>query len=131
MADAIKRYLVQRKGEQFTVDVPEAWKVTYGPLSPGSAGYNDPDKGYVLRFYETKDKQRAVFMGVTEFRDLSIPIVTYGKGAVIPNATYGDPNQGGPVVPEAQLQEHLQLKEHLKYKIINVNKAAVDDGLEF
>lgn len=69
-------YFVRRANnkEQY-ITVPAAWKVTFGPLAPGSKTFHDyAAKGWTLRFYEAKDKQRAVFTDVFEFRDMSIQI---------------------------------------------------------
>lgn len=58
------------------VTVPDTWKVTFGPLVPGSKGIEGMNgrAGICLRFYEDKDKQRAVFTDVKSFRDTSIAI---------------------------------------------------------
>ena len=60
-------------GARKRVTVPADWRVTYGPLTPGVKGgsYGDGE-GAVLRMYESKDKQRAMFRKVTSFIDLSI-----------------------------------------------------------
>lgn len=67
-------YLLQMQdGTQKKVTVPEDWKVTFGPLTPGGKG--EPSHGAkALRFWTGKDKQRAVFTNVESFRDMSIPI---------------------------------------------------------
>lgn len=66
----IKTYLVKTSREELQIDIPENWKVTYGPISPGKGSYG----GYALRIYESDTKQRAIFTDVTSFRDLSIPV---------------------------------------------------------
>lgn len=69
-----RTYLVEQRGNvQRRVTVPEDWKVTFGPLAPGSKHMNGQEK-LCLRMYETKEKQRAVFTDVVSFRDLSIPV---------------------------------------------------------
>lgn len=73
MAEGTRTYLVERKHEKLRVTVPADWKVTFGPVQPGREGYGG-DRGYALRFYETKEKQRAVFTDVVSFRDLSLPV---------------------------------------------------------
>jgi len=66
-----KTYIIETKGGMLRkVTVPEAWKVTFGPLMPGTRG----DQALALRFYEAGDKQRAVFVDVKSFRDASIPV---------------------------------------------------------
>lgn len=68
-----KTYLVERSKETLLVTVPADWKVTFGPLfTPSKGGYGGPAN--CLRFYESKDKQRAIFVDVTGFRDTSIPV---------------------------------------------------------
>lgn len=75
---ATKTYLVERHNEVLKVTVPEDWKVTFGPLfTPSKGGYGGPAN--CIRFYETKEKQRAIFMNVTGFRDLSIPVMKQVK----------------------------------------------------
>jgi len=65
------------------IEIPGDWKMTFGPWAPRSGGagpkaftqavvQNQP--GWILRVYETKEKQRAVFTNVESFRDLSIPV---------------------------------------------------------
>lgn len=66
-------YLVVTTQGKKKVTVPSSWKVTYGPVSPGSK-YGGGDN--VLRFYEAENKQRALFTNVREFRDLSIEVVS-------------------------------------------------------
>lgn len=83
MTDAVEKttYLLEMKdGQKKKVTVPTSWKVTFGPVAPGSkeAGYNG-HSGLCLRFYEGADagkgKQHAVFVGVESFRDTSIEIL--------------------------------------------------------
>lgn len=73
MADD-KTYILELKnGQQRRVTVPANWKVTFGPLIPGERGGGNGC--LALRFYETKDKQRAIFTDVKSFRDSEIPIL--------------------------------------------------------
>ncbi len=61
--------------------VPEGWKITFSPWSNqggntksyGQTGVQN-SVGWMLRLYETKERQRAVFTNVVQFRDLSLPI---------------------------------------------------------
>lgn len=66
-------YLIEKNNETIKVKVPSSWKVTFGPFTPGSKGYDSGKP--CLRFYEANDKQRAVFTDVRSFRDLSIELV--------------------------------------------------------
>lgn len=70
----IKTYLLTlSNSEALQIEIPDDWKVTYGPVTPGGKGsYGAPD--YALRIYESETKQRAIFTGVKSFRDLSIPV---------------------------------------------------------
>jgi hypothetical protein len=69
-----KEYLVERKSGKFIVEVPDDWKVTFGAMAPGGKNPYSGHGGWTLRFYETKEKQRAVFTDVVSFRDLSLPV---------------------------------------------------------
>jgi hypothetical protein len=64
--------LVQRdRGGDFTMEVPAAWKITFGAVNPGA-----PPHGrdlHCLRVWEG-EKLRAVFCDVRGFRDLGIPL---------------------------------------------------------
>jgi len=71
-----KTYLIEfANGRRQKVTVPEDWKVTFGPAA---AGVNKERNGYkmplAIRFYESKEKQRAIFTDVVSFRDMSISI---------------------------------------------------------
>lgn len=63
-------YLITTEDGVYRFCCPESWKVTFGPLYPGAQrGWGaDPSGGLYLRFYEAKDKQRAVFANVLSFR---------------------------------------------------------------
>ena len=57
------------------IKIPETWKVTFGAVVPSTpASSYGGEHSWGVRVYETKDKQRAVFAGVKEMRDLSIPM---------------------------------------------------------
>jgi hypothetical protein len=76
--EEIRTYEIRQSSERFRIDIPANWKVTFGPLAPGSKFGSG---GYALRVYESETKQRAVFVGVDSFRDLSIPYRKYVKNA--------------------------------------------------
>lgn len=67
----VKTYLIDTNQGSLQIDIPENWKVTYGPVSPGAKGYGND---LALRIYESDTKQRAIFTGVRSFRDMSIPV---------------------------------------------------------
>lgn len=72
---AEKILLLELKGnKKKKIIIPENWKVTFGPLVPGSKGGYNGHSGLALRIYESPTKQRAVFTDVVSFRDLSIPV---------------------------------------------------------
>jgi hypothetical protein len=54
--------------------VPATWKVSFGAIVPSSKGASNGYGGWGLRVWEATDKQRAVYAGVKEFWDISIPI---------------------------------------------------------
>lgn len=71
-----KTLLVTKKdGSEFQIDIPEEWKVTFGPAAVGMskvmAGERMP---LCLRIYESETLQRAIFTDIVSFRDMSIPI---------------------------------------------------------
>ena len=77
MTQETKTYILEMKDNgQQRVTVPATWKLTFGPICPGSRdGAYNSGGGIALRFYENnKDNQRAVFTGVVSFRDSSIRI---------------------------------------------------------
>lgn len=72
------QYLIEfENGKRRKVTVPASWKVTFGPAVVGAdkvrtgTRYKMP---MAIRFYESKDQQKAIFTDVISFRDLSIPI---------------------------------------------------------
>ena len=72
MATDEKTYILELKnGKLRRIRVPASYKVTFGPLIPGEHHGNGC---LALRFYESKDHQRAIFTDVKSFRDASIPI---------------------------------------------------------
>lgn len=73
--DATIRYLVNRdKGDDFVIEIPACWKLTFGAVNPGAAGGNNGRYDlHCLRAWEG-EKLRAVWGNVQGFRDLSIPM---------------------------------------------------------
>lgn len=68
-------YLVTRKdGRDQKVTVPSSWKVTFGPMYPGSKNFSGENNTPCLRFYESQNKQRMVITGVLSFRDMSVKV---------------------------------------------------------
>ena len=66
-----RELLVKTKSEgELRIRIPATWKVTFGPLS--MKGYSE---GNALRIYESDKQQRACFVDVVSFRDLSIPVL--------------------------------------------------------
>ena len=61
----------------YRIDIPDDWKVTFGPVAIGGGkrgGYDIGGGSMALRLYESEVRQRAIFTGVKSFRDLSIPV---------------------------------------------------------
>lgn len=78
-ADERQTYIVvTKKNGRQRITVPGDWKVTFGPVAPGSkgGGYNG-QTGLCLRFYESDTKQRACFVDVVEFRRVDIAVEQY------------------------------------------------------
>lgn len=76
-ATAMTTYFVKCRNQvEQRVTVPSSWKVTFGPISPGSKNYNENGRGGMcLRFYESANKQRACFTDVESFRDMGINVM--------------------------------------------------------
>lgn len=72
-AEDMTTYILEmRAGNRKKVTVPSSWKVTFGLFAPGSPGNAGRS---ALRFYQgSKENQRAVFMEVESFRDMSIAL---------------------------------------------------------
>jgi len=70
----IRTYQIVGRDEVFEIQVPDSWKVTFGPIAVGSGRNSEGAGSMALRFYEDDKRQRAIFTGVRSFRDLSIPI---------------------------------------------------------
>lgn len=67
-------FLSMRDGTKQKITCPTKWKITFGPLVPGSKDGNLNGSGATsLRFYDGTH-QKAVFTGVESFRDMSIGI---------------------------------------------------------
>jgi len=74
MAESDKIYILNCRGNKTRkVTIPCNWKVTFGPLVPGSKSEQRP----VMRIYEgaNKEMQRAIFTDVESFREISIPVL--------------------------------------------------------
>lgn len=77
MSEDTTTYLVNFiDGDKKQITVPKSWKVTFGPVVPGS-------RHPTLRFYESKEKQRAAFTDVKNFRDMSMDIKVVETGEAI------------------------------------------------
>lgn len=100
MAD--KTYILECKGgKQRKLVVPEEWKVTFGPLIPGREGAGT----LALRFYEGKDKQRAIFTDVSSFRDASIPLMEKVTKTQSKRHTKNTPEGAKDFIVEARVTE--------------------------
>lgn len=73
--DAIRTYeIVTDHDGTYELEVPDSYRVTFAPVFMGDKGYGGGKKEMALRFYEAENKQRAIFVGVKSFRDLSLPL---------------------------------------------------------
>lgn len=68
----IRTYEVKTVAGTFEFDIPAEWKVTFSHVNPGAATNGHRSKGYCMRIFESKEKQRAVLTGILGFRDKSI-----------------------------------------------------------
>lgn len=70
---AVRTYEITLKdGGAVRVDIPETWKVTFGPIA-GAKGY-DGGGGFAFRAWEAETKQRLLLTQVTGFRDIGLPM---------------------------------------------------------
>lgn len=75
------KYLIKQHRDEFVIEVPENWKVTFASVNPASqmAGRD----GHCVRVYEMPgSKLRAVFDSAVSLRDLSIPLARKVKSEV-------------------------------------------------
>jgi hypothetical protein len=73
----LRTYEIVTNDGTYRIEIPEDWKVTFGPVAVGGGnkrGFGDSSGSMALRLYESEVRQRAIFTGVSSFRDLSIPI---------------------------------------------------------
>lgn len=95
--------LTMKDGTLKKIEIPAKWKVTFGPLFPGSKGA-PPGGGVALRLYDGS-LQKACFTDVESFRDMSIGIVE--RVTTTKQESYrkqGD-EQGEVIVAEVQVHE--------------------------
>lgn len=72
MTEAVRTYEIVTKDGKFRIDIPETFKVTFGPVI-GAKGYDGG--GMAFRVWESETRQRALFINVVSFRDLSLPLM--------------------------------------------------------
>jgi hypothetical protein len=80
--DTRKLLVFEQGGGKFIIEIPADWKITFGSFQQGKYG---GEGGSALRIYEAENKQRACFLNVRSFRDMSLPIqrlVTTEQGEV-------------------------------------------------
>jgi hypothetical protein len=68
--------ITQTDDTKFKICINDDDKLTFGPLSPGSRNYNGAS-ALCLRVYKTQQQQRACFVNVKSFREMSIPVVPF------------------------------------------------------
>lgn len=122
-----KTYILDMaRGAQKRVTVPAHWRVTFGPVHPGSKGGSGHE--ICLRFYEntSKDTQRACFVNVEAFRDADISVVekvTRSKRQTVNAAT----DQGGrATVVEATVEEWVNPDDPDAVRGVHENLLALD-----
>lgn len=67
------KYMVLAQPQDFVIEVPANWKLTFGAVNPGGAGMGGRHDLHCLRVWEG-EKLRAVFCDVRGIRDMSIPL---------------------------------------------------------
>lgn len=88
-----KKYLIKQDRDEFVIEIPENWKVTFASVNPASNGPLGRD-GYCVRVYEMPgSKLRAVFDSARSLRDLSIPLARKVKSEV-GTASWNKDSQG-------------------------------------
>jgi hypothetical protein len=100
-------YLVARSnGRDLKITVPSSWKVTFGPLNPGSKNLA-ANGAPALRFYEKPNQQRAVITDVTSFRDMGIRVeekrATVKQQVLTKNTAHGKKD----VIVEGRVEEWI------------------------
>lgn len=74
------KYLIKQRTEEFVIEIPTSWKVTFASVNPAAVGGRD---GLCVRVYEMPgNKLRAVFDNAISIRDLSIPLARKVKSEV-------------------------------------------------
>lgn len=87
----MSKYLIRADREEFVIEIPRKWKVTFASVNPAS---NAPGRSYCVRVYEMPGSQlRAVFDGATSLRDLAIPLARKVKSEV-GNASWNKDSAG-------------------------------------
>lgn len=70
--DKIK-YLVKASPEDFILELPASWRLTFGAVNPGAGNGMGRHDLHCLRVYDGQ-KLRGVYTDVRGFRDLSVPL---------------------------------------------------------
>jgi hypothetical protein len=81
MSDERKtKYLIKQDRDEFVIEIPSDWKITFATVNPASNGMRD---SHCVRVYEMPgSKLRAVFDSAVAIRDLSIPLARKAKTEV-------------------------------------------------
>jgi len=72
--DTVTYLITKTDGSEFQIDIPSAYRVTFGPAFVGGGPQVNGKIPMALRFYESEKAQRAIFTDVASFRDMSIPM---------------------------------------------------------
>jgi hypothetical protein len=77
--EGVRTYEIElADGGAIRVDIPETYKVTYGPVigpgAKGSGGTAAYGSGNAFRAWENENRQRLLLTGVVGFRDISLPM---------------------------------------------------------
>ena len=74
--EGVRTYEIELSQGAVRVDIPESYKVTYGPVvGPGTKGATVAyGTGMAFRAWENETRQRLLLTDVVSFRDLSLPM---------------------------------------------------------
>lgn len=90
--DLVTYTMIMNGGEVRNVTFPAHWQVTFSKAVNPQERFNHGD-GQCVRIYETKDRQRAVFVGVKEFVATSMIDINVTAVRLTAEATF-DPSTG-------------------------------------
>lgn len=73
--DPTKTYEIETSRGAVRIDIPESFKVTFGPIIGAGGGNKFGGSALAFRVWESDTKQRLLITDVVSFRDISIPML--------------------------------------------------------